>query len=143
MSADIVSPEVRSRMMRAVGQRDTSAEMAVRGLMSALKLRYRVHNRDLPGSPDIANRRRKWAVFVNGCFWHGHKRCPKTRSGRAPRVPRNNEDYWLPKIIDNRARDARKIRALRSKGFRVIVVWECSLREPSTVAERLSRLRPL
>ncbi len=143
MSADIVSPEVRSRMMRAVGQRDTSAEMAVRRLMSALRLRYRVHNRDLPGSPDIANRRRQWAVFVNGCFWHGHKGCSKTRSGRAPRVPGNNKVYWLSKIIDNRARDARKIRALRSKGFRVLVVWECSLREPSTVAERLSRLRPL
>src|SRR5437763_1873879 len=76
-SSDIVNAKTRSRMMRAVGQEDTKAELRVRRLLHALGIRYRVRNRDLPGSPDIANRRSRWVIFVNGCFWHGHKNCMK------------------------------------------------------------------
>jgi DNA mismatch endonuclease, patch repair protein len=137
---DVVSPRIRSRIMRAVGQEDTSAELRVRRMLNMLGLRYRVRNRDLPGSPDIANRSRGWAIFVNGCFWHGHKNCPKTKSGRAPRVPESNREYWEPKLSANRSRDARKIRELRERGLLVVLVWECRLRDPERVAGRLQRL---
>src|ERR1035441_5333962 len=97
---DVVSITKRSEMMRSVRQTGTRPELAVRRLLRTLGLKYRVRNRDLPGSPDIANRRRKWAIFVNGCFWHGHKNCPKTKSGTGPRVPVGNQPFWR----ENRAR---------------------------------------
>ena len=139
---DVISKEVRSMIMRAVGQRDTSAELAVRRLLTSLGFRYRVRNRDLPGSPDLANRAKNWVLFVNGCFWHGHKHCVKTKSGRVPRLPSSNRGYWKPKILDNRKRDARKCRELRARGFTVAVVWECQLSDPERLGLRLSnRLR--
>ena len=142
--SDSVTTETRSRIMRAVGQRDTSAELAVRRLLRGLGLHYRVKNRDLPGSPDIANRCHRWAVFVNGCFWHGHRNCPKTKSGRRERIPASNRSYWGPKIAENRSRDARKCRELRALGFRVMIVWECQLRDPYSLSSRISkRLLPL
>jgi len=78
-----------------------------------------VHNRDLPGSPDIANRARKWAVFVHGCFWHRHVGCKRTTT------PTRNRSFWIEKFRANIARDARVQAVLRSEGYRVIVVWEC------------------
>jgi DNA mismatch endonuclease, patch repair protein len=137
---DVVSPEVRSRIMKSVGQRNTRAEREVGVILRGIGVSYRLSNRDLPGSPDFANRRRRWAVFVNGCFWHGHKNCPKTKSGREPRVPEGNRGYWREKLTQNRVRDARKCRDLRRLGFRVVLVWECQLRDPCRVEERLTRL---
>ena len=125
--------------MRAVGQKDTRPEIEVRRLLRRLGAHYRVRNRDLPGSPDIANRARGWAIQVQGCFWHGHRNCLKTKSGRTERVPASNQSYWGPKIADNRARDARTLRELRNLGFRVLLVWECELRDPENVEEKLSR----
>ncbi len=136
---DIVTPEVRSRMMRAVGQRDTAPELAVRAILRDIGVSYRVKNRDLPGSPDIANRRREWAVFVNGCFWHGHRNCSKTKGGSKPRLPASNRTYWGQKIPENRRRDARKCRELRRQGFKVMIVWECELRDRSALRVRLWR----
>jgi DNA mismatch endonuclease, patch repair protein len=142
-STDIVSPSKRSEMMAAVGQRDTPPELAVRSVLTSLGHRYRVRNRDLPGSPDIANRSRRWAVFVNGCFWHAHKSCPKTKSEPgAFRVPRSNPDFWKEKLNANRSRDAKAIRALRARGFQVSVVWECKLKEADHVRDRLRRRIP-
>ena len=135
---DIVSPQVRSCMMAAVRQKDTKAEVAVRKILHALGIRYRIRNRDLPGSPDIANRTAKWAVFVNGCFWHGHKNCWKTKSTSSPRVPRTHTAFWSEKLVANRARDARQCRELRQLGYRVLIVWECSLAQTEALALRLS-----
>jgi DNA mismatch endonuclease, patch repair protein len=135
---DIVSPQIRSRMMAAVGQKDTRTEMAVRRILHALGIRYRIRNRDLPGSPDIANRAGRWAVFVNGCFWHGHKNCRKTKSTSSARVPKTRADFWSEKLVANRARDAKRCRELRRMGYRVMIVWECNL----ALAEELGlRLR--
>ena len=128
MLMDIVSPACRSRMMKSVKQRHTAPELIVRQTLRQLGVAYRVHNRSLPGSPDIANRSRKWAIFVNGCFWHGHRNCPKTVSGRAGRIPESNRLFWQTKLVANRRRDAQKILELRSLGFRVKVIWECQLR---------------
>ena len=127
-------------MMKAVKQSNTSAELEVRKLVAALGIRYRLRNRDLPGSPDLANRTRRWAVFVNGCFWHGHKNCPKTKAGAGSRVPKVRHRFWEKKLQENRRRDAAKCRALRSLGFRVVIVWECQLRKMARLRGRLQEL---
>ena len=137
--SDVVTPQVRSRMMRAVGQRDTAPELAVRAILRDMGVSYRVRNRDLPGSPDIANRSRGWALFVNGCFWHGHRNCAKTKGGRRPRIPASNRSYWGKKIPENRQRDARKCRELRQRGFKVMIVWECELHDHTALRDRLRR----
>lgn len=136
---DIVEPSVRSRMMSAVKQKDTDAEIRVRKTLRELGISYRVRNRDLPGSPDIANRRRRWAIFVNGCFWHGHRNCPKTKAKRTSRIPASNKIFWAEKIAANRRRDARKCRQLRALGFKVLIIWECQLSTPHAIFRRLSQ----
>ena len=136
---DVAVPEIRSRMMRAVRQVDTAPEMAVRKLLRECGVFYRVRNRDLPGSPDIANRSRRWALFVHGCFWHGHADCRKTKGGRAGRIPKTNSEFWAKKIA-GRARDARKSGELEALGYRVFVVWECELRDRAALKTRLSKV---
>lgn len=137
---DIVSKATRSRMMSSVRQQGTGPELRVRTLVRELGASYRLNSSSLPGSPDMSNQRFRWAVFVNGCFWHGHRNCKKTKGGRCSRVPVQNRPYWRAKIADNRRRDARKLRALRHLRFRVAIVWECQLRNPDRVK---SRLRPI
>ena len=127
-------------MMKAVKQANTGAELEVRKLVAALGIRYRLRNRDLPGSPDLANRMRRWAVFVNGCFWHGHKNCPKTKARTGSRVPKIRHRFWEKKLHENRRRDATKRRALRGLGFRVVIVWECQLRKVAHLRGRLQKL---
>ena len=142
-ATDIVSHEKRSCMMRAVRQRGTSAELAVRSILSESGVYYRLNRRTLPGSPDISNCSKGWALFVNGCFWHGHKNCDKTKSGRSPRVPLRNHVYWSTKLKGNRFRDARKVRELRGVGLRVAIVWECELRDKEALRERLEQFARL
>src|SRR5271154_4762783 len=115
------SPE-RSATMRAVKSRDTGPERAVRRLLSGIARGYRLHRADLPGKPDIVYIRRKLAIFVHGCFWHGHD-CP-----RGARPPKANADYWQAKIARNRARDARTLAALEAMGWRALAVYECELK---------------
>jgi DNA mismatch endonuclease (patch repair protein) len=128
-SSDIVDAQTRSRMMAAVGQTDTAPELKIRKILRGLGIGYRVHNRDLPGSPDIAHRGGKWAIFVNGCFWHGHKNCVKTKSGIGYRVPKTRSEFWFKKLLANRSRDALRCRELRRMGYRVLILWECALRD--------------
>lgn len=118
--------------MRAVKARDTGPELKVRALLRALGHRYRLDARDLPGRPDIVFRGRRKAIFVHGCFWHGHD------CARGARVPRANADYWSAKITRNRARDETSVAALEAMGWSSLVVWECKLREPETVADGLT-----
>lgn len=123
--------------MAGVRQHDTSPEQAVRRLLRRLGHAYRTSNRDLPGSPDAANRSRRWAVFVHGCFWHRHPGCPRTTT------PKRNRAFWAEKFVSNQRRDARCLAALRRLGFRVAVVWECQVEErPERVLARLARLLP-
>jgi DNA mismatch endonuclease (patch repair protein) len=121
--------------MRRVRQRDTAPELAVRRQLSKLGVRYRICPRDLPGRPDLANKTRRWAVFVHGCFWHHHARC------RLATVPASNRAFWTTKFEANRSRDARKVKALQSLGFRVFVVWQCQLSTPLAVTRLASILR--
>ncbi|MFN3615047.1 MAG: very short patch repair endonuclease [Rubrimonas sp.] len=115
----------RSAVMRRVKSGDTAPERCVRALLRAEGLTgYRLHRRDLPGRPDIAFIGRRAAIFVHGCFWHGHD-CP-----RGARAPKANAGYWAAKIARNRARDAAALAALADRGWRAAVIWECELRAP-------------
>lgn len=105
--------------MRRQRQKDTKPEILVRRALHRLGRRFRVDNRDLPGSPDIANRKRRWAVFVHGCYWHAHEGCPRHT------IPRRNREFWEEKFRANRARDERAVAALERNGYRVVTIWEC------------------
>ncbi len=103
----------------------------MRRVLYGLGFRFRVRNRDLPGAPDVANRARRWAVFVHGCFWHAHRDCPRAT------VPKRNREFWLAKFGANRARDALALRRLHRLGYRTIVVWECELGDTKKLTRRL------
>lgn len=127
-------------MMRRVAQRRTPGEQAVAALLRGGGHYYRLNNRRLPGSPDLSNLSKGWAIFVNGCFWHGHKNCRKTKASSSPRIPARHSSFWRKKINDNRGRDARKCRELRRLGLRVVIIWECQLRTADKVDDRLRRV---
>ena len=124
------SPE-RSAIMRAVKSRDTGPELAVRKMLRPLAPGYRLNRADLPGKPDIVYGSRRLAIFVHGCFWHGHD-CP-----RGARMPKANADYWRQKIARNRARDAKTVEALEAMGWRALAIFECELKEPAALRARL------
>ena len=132
MTTDVYGPDKRSAVMRAVKGRGTTPELAVRRLIWSLGGRYRLNRADLPGKPDIALPGRRLAVFVNGCFWHGHD------CARGARVPKANRDYWTGKIARNRARDIASRAALEAKGWRVETVWECELKDVGTLRDRVA-----
>jgi DNA mismatch endonuclease (patch repair protein) len=131
--ADTFTKLQRSQIMRAVRSTGTSAENKCEALLRSLKLRFAQHA-DLPGRPDFILRASKLAVFVHGCFWHGHKGCKNAV------LPSSNVAYWVQKIDKNRRRDRRVREALRKAGWRTAVVWECKLRDADSVASRLLRL---
>jgi DNA mismatch endonuclease, patch repair protein len=121
----------RSATMRAVKSRDTAPELALRRMLHAIAPGYRLHRADLPGKPDIVYGRRRLAVFMHGCFWHGHD-CK-----RGARAPKDNAAYWSAKIARNRRRDAAHLEALAALGWRTLVVFECALKDAPTLEQRL------
>ena len=128
---DVFTPGKRSEVMGRVKQKNTGAELAVRKLLTRMGCRYRLHRKDLPGSPDVAMPGRKVAVFVHGCFWHGHD-CP-----RGARKPKANPAYWSAKLERNRERDAAAEAALVERGWRPVIVWECELKDQAALEARL------
>jgi len=122
---DVVSTKRRSEIMASVGQKNTRPEKTVRSFLHRRGLRYRLHVKELPGKPDMVFPRLKTVVFINGCFWHGHE----DEKCKLSRIPKSNIEFWKAKIEGNRARDQRNWQELRSLGWRVIVVWECQLRQ--------------
>jgi DNA mismatch endonuclease Vsr len=124
----------RSALMARVRQKGTSSELLVASALRAKGAWYRKNVRALPGSPDFANQKRRWALFVHGCFWHHHAGCKRAT------VPKSNSDFWRTKFADNRLRDTRAIRILRKWGFRVAVVWECELTRGGVLARKLSKI---
>lgn len=125
--ADIVPPSVRSRMMSGIKGKNSLPERLVRRLLFAAGYRFRLHRRDLPGTPDIAMPGRKIAIFVHGCFWHAHKGC------KYAKVPATRPDFWIAKLQANINRDQRAIEKLGAMGWRVLCVWECATRDHETV----------
>jgi DNA mismatch endonuclease (patch repair protein) len=119
--------------MARVRGRDTKPELLVRRALHQAGYRFRVHARDLPGTPDLAFTRRRTAVFVHGCFWHGHD------CARGAREPKTNAEYWRAKIARNRARDKAIGEALAAIGWRAVTVWECELRSPEATLDALMR----
>lgn len=111
---------------------NTKPEIEVRSLLHWLGYRFRLHRRDLPGTPDIVLPGRGAVIFVHGCFWHGHA-CKRTR------MPKSRKAYWTEKIEGNRRRDARKRRQLKALGWMVMVVWECELKAPEKLIGRLRK----
>ncbi|HEY1751621.1 MAG TPA: DNA mismatch endonuclease Vsr [Caulobacteraceae bacterium] len=128
---DVYGPEKRSAVMRRVKGKDTGPERQVRRLVWGLGGRYRLHRADLPGKPDLVLPGRRLAIFVHGCFWHGHD------CARGARVPKANRDYWVGKVGRNRARDAASGAALAAKGWRVEIVWECELKDRPALEARV------
>jgi DNA mismatch endonuclease (patch repair protein) len=132
---DTVAPAIRSKIMASVGQKNTGVELLLRKALHDRGIRYRLHDRSLPGSPDLVFPRFKAVVFVHGCYWHGHG-CHRAT------IPRTRKSFWTSKFSANRARDAKNVVALHSLGWRVMTVWECSLRgktasPPEAIAKRV------
>lgn len=127
---DRVSPERRSAIMSSVGSKDTGPEMLVRKMLHRRGYRYRLHRRDLPGSPDLVFPSRKKTIFVHGCFWHGH-------GCQWGKLPKSKLDYWKPKIKANRKRDRRNIAALEEAGWSALVVWQCELKDSDVTLQKM------
>jgi DNA mismatch endonuclease (patch repair protein) len=128
----LTDPATSQRLGRVL-QKNTTPELVVRQLLHQLGARFRVGGKGLPGRPDVVNVTRRWAVFVHGCFWHGHHGCVKAT------VPKRNRAFWTEKFDQNRARDRRTAAALRRAGFRVFVVWECETADLPRLERRLIR----
>jgi DNA mismatch endonuclease, patch repair protein len=130
---DKISRERRSANMRAVRSRNTRPEMRVRQIAHRLGYRFRVHRRDLPGKPDIAFPGRRKAVFVHGCFWHQHGGC------RRASIPQSNRRFWRTKLARNAARDSEQLAAIKKRGWRTLVVWECEIKDEKRLTARLRK----
>lgn len=132
---DTLSKAQRSRRMALVKGKNTNPELCVRSLVRALGWRSVRHDKRLPGTPDIVVPSARKVVFVHGCFWHRHRssRC------KLSRLPKTRLAFWLPKLESNRLRDQRNVAALRRRGWRVLIVWECHLSDSGRVRKRLRR----
>ena len=128
---DNLSPEDRSRLMSRVRGKDTKPEMIVRRLAHRLGYRFRLHRRDLPGSPDIVFPGRKKVIFVHGCYWHRHG-CKRTTT------PKSNTQFWQKKFDDNVMRDQKNLDDLANRGWDAMVVWQCQAEKPDGLADRLT-----
>lgn len=131
---DTISPEKRSKNMRAIRSKGMKPEITVRRIVHRMGYRFRLHRKDLPGKPDMVFPGRHAVIFVHGCFWHQH---PDPNCGDA-RLPKSNTGYWQPKLARNQARDADNIAALKAQGWRVLVIWECQIKDVSLLKQCLS-----
>lgn len=128
---DSLSPRARSALMSKVRDRNTGPELRVRSIVHRMGLRFRLGRRDLPGKPDFVLPKHRLAVFVHGCFWHRHPGCKRAST------PRTRTEFWQAKFDANIERDARLIGDLEKLGWRSVVVWECDLRDPGLIRQRL------
>jgi DNA mismatch endonuclease (patch repair protein) len=123
--------ELRSRTMRAIRSKNTKPELVVRRLVHAMGFRFRLHRKDLPGSPDLVFPSRRKIIFVHGCFWHGHD-CV-----RGARQPKTNAEYWIDKITKNHMRDNEAYRLLADAGWTPCIIWECELRDGQDLRRKI------
>jgi len=131
--ADVYSKAKRSEIMSRAKNRRTAPEDAVAGMLCQLRARFRRNVKSLPGNPDLVLPAARTVIFVHGCFWHGHANCKRAA------LPKTNRAFWRGKIAGNAKRDARNARLLRKKGWHVLTVWQCRLREADRVLKRLRR----
>jgi DNA mismatch endonuclease (patch repair protein) len=128
---DSLSPAQRSWLMSRIRSKNTNPEMFVRRLIHSMGYRYRLHRKSLPGKPDLVFPSRKKVVFVHGCFWHRHK-CAVGR-----RLPKSRVDYWSAKLEGNRRRHVKNVCSLRALGWKVLTLWECQIKQPERLEERI------
>ena len=127
---DNLSPEERSRLMSRIRGKDTKPEMVVRRLVHRLGYRFRLHRRDLPGSPDLVFPGKRKVIFVHGCYWHRHD-CKKATT------PKSNVEFWQKKFDDNITRDVKNVESLTDLGWETLIVWQCEAEEHTGLADRL------
>lgn len=132
--ADTVTKKVRSHIMSSVKQKHTKPEVAVRSLLHRLGYRFRLHRKDLPGSPDIVLPKYRTAIFVHGCFWHQHEKCSKARR------PSSNLEYWNTKLDENISRDKKKEKELSELGWQIVTVWQCETRDLESLSTKLQKI---
>jgi DNA mismatch endonuclease (patch repair protein) len=137
MTTDRLSASERSAQMRTIRKVNTRPELIVRKVAHSLGLRFRLHRRDLPGTPDLVLPKRKTVVMVHGCFWHQHAGC------RLARRPKSRLDYWLPKLERNQERDRATRKRLVELGWNVVIIWECETKQRDTLRSRLAPLLQL
>ena len=125
--------DARSKLMSRIRQSGTDPELIVRSTLRSIGVRFSTNTRGLSGSPDIANKSRRFAIFVHGCFWHRHRRC------RLATTPRRNQTFWIAKFEANVQRDRRNRSELRRAGYKVLVIWQCQTRAPERLRDRLRR----
>ena len=135
--ADVHTNEQRSYNMQQIRSRDTKPEMQVRKFLHAQGFRYWLHDKKLPGKPDIILPKYRTVIFVNGCFWHGHEHC------KYYAVPKTRTAWWLNKINTNKANDAKAVKALKKEGWKIITVWECKLKPAKVEVALLSLLKKI
>jgi DNA mismatch endonuclease (patch repair protein) len=131
---DKFTPEKRSRIMSAVRSKNTGPELLIRRFLRSKGVGYRIHNASLPGKPDITVPRYKVAVFIHGCFWHGHEGCPRGR------LPKSRVEYWSSKIEANKQRDRLVEKRVSEAGWQPLVIWECQLRTQKAASVTLDHL---
>ena len=129
--ADRISEQQRSYNMSRVKSANTEPELRVRRLIHAMGYRYRLHDRSLPGTPDVVFSRKKKAIFIHGCFWHQHDNCPGSRR------PASNQDFWNTKLDRNLQRDSQNQQRLTERGWDFLIVWECELRDIPALRSRI------
>ena len=128
---DKFSNDVRSRVMSRIRSRDTKPEKLVRSMIYSLGYRFRLHDKKLPGKPDLVLKKHQTAVFVNGCFWHQHPGCKKAVS------PKSNKTYWDPKLAKNVERDKKNIEAIENEGWRCLILWECETNDLEALRNKI------
>ena len=133
---DVFTPEKRSLIMARIKGKNTRPEKRVRSLLHAMGYRFRLHRKDLPGTPDIVLPKYGAVVFVHGCFWHQHPGCKRAS------IPTSNEEFWQKKLAANKRRDALVEKELNDRGWKVIIIWECELKNPDSLCERIGRCLP-
>jgi DNA mismatch endonuclease (patch repair protein) len=133
--ADVHSKEIRSFNMSRIKGKDTKPEIMVRKFLFSNGIRYRLHDKKLPGKPDMVFPKYKKVVFIHGCFWHGHENCKYFV------VPKTRTEWWLNKINNNKKKDIESVYALRKLGWKVIIIWECELKPNNKDKKLKSTLR--
>ncbi len=134
---DSVSEEQRSWNMSRIRSKDTKPELIVRKMLHKRGIRYRIHTRELPGNPDLSNKNKKFAVFVNGCFWHQHKNCKRAT------VPKSNISYWIPKLQRNVKNLNNNITLLKNDNWETFVIWECEVKDENKMSKFIEKIKKL
>ena len=128
---DHLTKEKRSWNMSLIKAKDTKPEVIVRRIIHRLGFRFRLHKSDLPGKPDIVLKKYQTVIFVHGCFWHQHTSCSRAN------IPKTNKQYWMPKLERNAVRDKINKRKLKKDGWRIITIWECQIKDPEQLKDKL------